>query len=554
MQLARPQIARPERADDIPAPSVVGRNGAEPAGLRYALMIAGAIFIGVAVRAMFVAASGFPLNDGGMFYAMVRDIQGAGYTIPQFTSYNDAHIPFTYPPLGFYLAAVVNDATPLSLVQVFRVLPLALSSLTIVAFFLLASDLLRSRVVVATAVLFFALIPPAFTWMIMGGGLTRALGFVFAILTVREVRRMYVTGSRWRVMTASVLAALTILSHLEMAWFAVIVSGLFFVAYGRTRTGIVQSAVVGALALVLTAPWWMLMVERHGLTPLVAAAHSTESSWWHPIALLVQFNVSGEPLFTVIAALAALGIIVLVARREYLLPCWVLVMAFLDQRAFLTSSTVAVAMLAAVAAHEVVLPLVLRPRIASDDRAANGVVRLSRSPAWLAMVVIMLMVAYPVLGAITSTPGLLQGLSPEEHTAMTWVSENTPASARFAVVTGRAWPVDHNSEWFPVLTGRESVATVQGYEWMAGGAFDLQRTAFAHLQNCSNADGDCLSAWSAESGESYDYVYVATVPPADDSQQGITCCDGLRNTLRRDSRYRVVFDGPGATVFRVIGH
>ena len=127
MQLARPQIAREKGIDDVAAPSIGSRSGAEPAGLRYALMIAGAIFAGVAVRAMFVASSGFPLNDGGMFYAMVRDIQGAGYTIPQFTSYNDAHIPFTYPPLGFYLAALVNDATPLSLVQVFRVLPLTLS-------------------------------------------------------------------------------------------------------------------------------------------------------------------------------------------------------------------------------------------------------------------------------------------------------------------------------------------------------------------------------------------------------------------------------------------
>jgi hypothetical protein len=522
-------------------------------------MVAGAVLVGFAVRALFVFSSSFPLNDGGMFFAMVRDVQGAGYTIPRFTSYNGSHIPFAYPPLGFYLAAVLDDATPLGLVQVFRLLPLLFSTLTIVAFFLLARDMIRSRIVVATAVLFFALLPPSFTWMIMGGGLTRALGFMLGLLTVREVRRLYVDGARWRIATASLLAAMTVLSHLEMAWFACLVSALFFVSLARTHAAVLHSGAVAVATVLLTAPWWLLLLVRHGLSPMLAAAHSTQSSWWQPIALLVQFDVTTESGFALMGTLALLGVIVLLARREWMLPGWIAAMAFLDQRAFVTSGAPAAALLAAVGLHEVVLPLVFRarPLRTETDGADGGVLRLTRAPVWLGSALILLVVVYPALGAIANTPGLLQGLSNDERAAMAWAGVNTPPSARFLVISGRAWPVDRSAEWFPVLAERKSVATVQGYEWLRGHAFDAQRNADAHVQECADSDAACLASWSTGTGQRFDYVYVETVPPAGSDQltndTHKTCCDGLRAALRGDPRYTTVFDGPGATIFQRIG-
>ncbi|MFM8427194.1 MAG: hypothetical protein ACKOBL_18670, partial [Chloroflexota bacterium] len=44
----------------------------------------------------------FPLNDGGLFFQMITDLQSNSYKIPDFTSYNFASIPYAYPPLAFY--------------------------------------------------------------------------------------------------------------------------------------------------------------------------------------------------------------------------------------------------------------------------------------------------------------------------------------------------------------------------------------------------------------------------------------------------------------------
>ena len=208
----------------------------------YIAALSAVLVLGFAVRAIFVLGAGFPINDGGMFYAMARDLQANSYALPAFTSYNGGQIPFAYPPAGFYIAAFLDDSTPISLLASFQYLPLMFSTLTIAAFWLLAKDLLRSRIATVSAVFFFAMMPPTITWMIMGGGMTRALGLLFALLTIRASRQMYVSRALWRPALVAVLAAMTVLSHLEMAWLACIVSALWFFIYGRNRRGLASSA------------------------------------------------------------------------------------------------------------------------------------------------------------------------------------------------------------------------------------------------------------------------------------------------------------------------
>lgn len=65
-----------------------------------------AVLFGGVVRIFPVLGSEMPINDGGLFFAMARDIQAANFKLPLETSYNLAGIPFAYPPLALYIAAV----------------------------------------------------------------------------------------------------------------------------------------------------------------------------------------------------------------------------------------------------------------------------------------------------------------------------------------------------------------------------------------------------------------------------------------------------------------
>ena len=64
-----------------------------------------ALLFGIFVRFIPGPLAGLPINDGGMFAVMIRDLKANQFVLPVLTSYNHAAIPFAYPPLGLYLGA-----------------------------------------------------------------------------------------------------------------------------------------------------------------------------------------------------------------------------------------------------------------------------------------------------------------------------------------------------------------------------------------------------------------------------------------------------------------
>ena len=87
------------------------------------LILCIAIIFGAWFRIMPAWMAGFPINDGGMFYTMILDLQANHYAAPLFTTYNQASIPFAYPPLGFYVGAGLSDLLNVSPLAIIRWLP-----------------------------------------------------------------------------------------------------------------------------------------------------------------------------------------------------------------------------------------------------------------------------------------------------------------------------------------------------------------------------------------------------------------------------------------------
>ncbi len=164
------------------------------------------VFAGLLVRAMPVLLGGFPLNDGGLFFTMTKDLQAANFLLPASTTYNGIGIPFAYPPLGFYLAGALSSLG-VDLFVVFRYLPLILSTATIPLVYLLGRELLPSRLQALLATWAFALLPRAFDWSIAGGGVTRALGMFLAVIAILEGVRFYRSAGRRHGVAMAVFAA-----------------------------------------------------------------------------------------------------------------------------------------------------------------------------------------------------------------------------------------------------------------------------------------------------------------------------------------------------------
>lgn len=289
------------------------------AGFAATVALAVSVVLGMYLRFDLVMATDFPVNDGGLFYLMTRELQHAHYVLPAFTSYNSAHIPFAYPPLGFYLAGLLSDATRWPLLDVVRVLPAVISTLTIIAFYLLAGATLRSRLEVAAATFAFAMLPRTFLWFIMGGGLARAPGFLFAILMLHRAYLLYTRGAMRSVVLTTIFASLTVLSHAENAWFAVYSGALLLLVSGRSRRAVAHSLIVIVGVVVLTAPWWASVLSRHGLTPFLAVRSGGGYDFfsWKPIKTL---NFADEPYLTLFSVLGVLGAFVALAQKRWVFP------------------------------------------------------------------------------------------------------------------------------------------------------------------------------------------------------------------------------------------
>jgi hypothetical protein len=550
----------------------------------YLLLLGAAILLGTIVRASHVLLSDFPLNDGGMFYAMARDLQQHGFTIPATTSYNSADIPFAYPPLGFYLVALLDRVTPGSLLEMFRVLPLLYSAATLIAFAMLAHRIVKQQAAVIGATVAFALIPRSFLWLIMGGGVARGLGLTFALFALHEAHRLYTERNTSEgdavgrpepryILTTGIAFAGCVLSHVETGWFLGFSIVIFWLAYGRTRRTFVYSIAIAALGLALTAPWWATVALQHGLRPFIEANASggnflsSRALAWETLLSLARITSTSEPFFPLIGAIALLGGLAALRARHFVLPLWWVAIILLDLRAFPTFTTIPVALLAGMGVAQIVLPLahlvwdrpLLREPIEDqplehhDDQHNNGHdartgaalapwQRVSRGAVLLTIGLLL----YSTVGALLRAPGFageaayLVGLTHDERNAMQWIKTNTTDDARILIVPRGPWQVDKEAEWFPVIADRVSVGTVQGTEWTH--SFEEHVRAFDHLWQCGYQLSDCLSSWSLDTGTTFTHVWVPR------TQQG-QCCGTLVASLRDANAYRVVYDGPGGTVF-----
>ncbi len=551
MSAVRPLRPRPEALESPVRllPHAEARSRPRLAAAWWVATAVSIAFWGFILRLWHVQGSDFPLHDGGLFYQMVGDLLATDLELPLTTSYNAEAIPFAYPPLGFYVAALIEGQLGVERLQVLRFLPLAVSTATILAFALLARRFFEARLSYAVAVFAFAVLPGTFVWFLTGGGLTRSFGFLFALLGLTAVHAVCRGG--WRLVpVAGVLAALTLLSHLEMALFFAVSAALIFAFVGRDRRSFLRLTAAATIAFAVTAPWWWTVYSRHGAEVLFAAGGSRTGLVGDMARTFLGVNFTGEAFFPVLGGLVLLGVVVSIARREWLLPAWLLAVALLAPWLFPRLGSVAMALLIAVALGGHIVPLLQRagrgPLLLLDSRLPEDGASLRRASAAILVVLAM----YSSLGALFGTPSLQRGLSHDERRAMAWIATNTPPESRFLVIETEPWWNDTASEWFPAVAGRQSVATVQGREWQPRLSFAGQIDAYDAAQDCAQQAASCLDDWVRSRGVHFDHVYITKTLPWELRHKLADCCLPLRSSLHASRAYEVVYDGPGASVFR----
>ena len=541
------------------------------------LLVILASLLGLLVRLGLPLVSTFPLNDGGLFYAMIRDLQGNRYLLPIFTSYNDANLPFAYPPFALYLTGLLADLTKIPLLEVFRLLPALISALSVPIYWLLAREVLPVKSTAALAAFLFAFTPRVFTWHIMGGGITRSFGLLFSLLTLIYLIRLYRARSVRLVLLATICASLTILTHPEAIPHTFLAALIIFIFMDRSRKGFIVSLLIGMATLVFTSPWWVTVILRHGLQPFIAAASTSavnNQDAFMRLFSLFRFEFTGEPYLAWIAFFAVLGFIVVLVDRNFFLHAWLILQFVIEPRSGSLFMMIPLIMLSAMGLEFIFRYLArLQAPSRTQVKSVSSLKKYSKnglntdtSISYLGddpqkvnedslidyanifvstapRVLFLFLTIYFIISAYAASYFIFDRatLGPVDLQAMQWVKANTPLDSTFILITGGQPLLDPTSDWFPVLASRKNLTTVFGYEWLPDGLFPGRVSQYNDQQACANRTAECLDAIQVIDTElGLQYVYIRVSEPT----------FPLEHDLRADTRYSLGYQSEGISIFR----
>lgn len=492
-------------------------------------------------RLSFVMGADFPVNDGAMFTKIVEEILANHFRLPNATDYNFLNIPLAYPPLGFYLAAVLVKITGVQPLVMMQYLPAVLSSFTIPAFYFLGKRLFPSAQVTYLGTIIYILIPQSWKWLIMGGGLTRSLGLFFAILAVLFAYQLFTRDKKADMTWVAIFTSLTILSHPETGVFVVQAIILIFLLFSRRWKGFFKLSLAGVAVLMLTSPWWLRGIVLYGLDPFMAALGTGGTSLLFFQRILL-FGITGEVNSYNMAVLAIIGFFALWADKRYFLPVWLLVILIGTPRSGPTFAMIPVSLMGSVALTDFILPVLntrVKPRSSSHLGASKN--------NWLGVVLLSYLLVSLLLSGFLqpNVPDTeMKILTDEEREAMQWISENTPEDSSFILLTGKAIWNDEINEWFPYLADRYSITTLQGSEWLPDGSFGVKRQFYIKSIECLESLEDCLEPLAAKYELSYTHIYLPMAPSSSAAET-----QAMYLYLKYHLEYTLLYDGPGAAVF-----
>ena len=516
---------------------------ADDAGL---LILFTAIVLGAWFRIMPAWMAGFPINDGGMFYTMIQNLQANHYIPPLYTTYNNLNIPFVYPPLGLYLGAVLSDlfnlASPLPVIQW---LPGIINAFCIPAFYFLAREILGDKLQSAISTLVFSLIPHTTAWFSMGGGLTRALGAFFMLLALTHSYRVFAKGSKKDIWGAIIFSGLAALSHTEAPVYTIAIAIYIWAMKSRSQKGFLNGILIALGVFVLSIPWYGWVIYQHGFAPLISASQAGFHSIWSILRLINIDFVTEEPYLDLLGVLSILGMATLVAKRKFFIPGMLIVVYLSQPRSAHTIANIPLAMAAGLFIAEILIPAITI--IQESSRKINS--RIRPSLAFFFIVLIPYLLSNSVYYGFQLSE---MHVSIAGRDAMQWVANNTPKESKFLVITGEpSGFCDFTSEWFPALTNRQSLATLQGNEWLQGQNFGEYAGYIQNLQACSKKGLDCLIQEADHFGSNFDYLYLSLNSPT----TNCTLTDasdlnrGLILELENSVQFQAVFRSDDVLIF-----
>lgn len=525
----------------------MGRSdpSASPLSAADARWLAPPLLAGIAVAGIYLATNQYPAFGAGLYFAIVEEILACGYCLPEtIPGYTADGVPLAYPPLAYYLLTVPVAAgiDPLTLS---RLLPPAVTVLSLVPLYLFVRDLRASRQVAAVATLLVGVTPQILQWHISAGGVVRALALLLVFAGLYTGLNLFRTGGRRWLVACTAIFGLTVATHPTYTVFFVASYVLLWATIDRSPAGVGRGLLVGVGGAVLASPWWLTVAAHHGPS-IFANAAGTHGGIGGGVNALDR--ISPWHLLPFAAGL------VLLASGELLVPAWVVAseLLFAQPRFVSIAGSVAVAVVvvergvplaAAALDHWGVSDAVRQLRPRTDGAGQPGRERVGVDRTLVVALLVVGTVVGPTVFATqvradpdSTTPAFIDDA---DVAAMAWARTETDETATFVVLGDAA-------EWFPLLADRTILVGPWGVEWRGPAAYDRHLETYRTISDCQTTA--CIERELAVVGAEPTYLSVPT--DAYTVRGHRRSPSDLPTALTGSDRYERVFRNDGVAVFR----
>ena len=133
---------------------------------------------------------------------------------------------------------------------------------------------------------------------------------------------------------------------------------------------------------------------------------------------------------------------------------------------------------------------------------------------------------------------------------MAWVKENTPSESRFLVLDfPYGWFSDSVAEWFPTLTERQSLLTVQAQEWLPGAASKVS-AQLSEGTNCRMDGIDCFETFITKHQLQAEYIYFSTNSRSE--YQPPRFSSVIEAQISTSANYSLVFSNSDVRIYQIV--
>jgi hypothetical protein len=241
------------------------------------------------------------------------------------------------------------------------------------------------------------------------------------------------------------------------------------------------------------------VIQYHGVG-VFAQAFQVNHSRWLAWTILFALSFSGENA-PVIAVFAMIGLFIHIAKRNYFFALWALLCLLSDPRGGTFASIFPFSALALSAIADGVAPNFIKSNSENPEAWTHSLNSKIGKLFFGFFIILFLYNAYNISANLSR-----ETVSLEQRAALQWVQKNTQPADVFLVLDEQGNPLlSPLTEWFPALTERRSLTTIQGSEWLTGNQhYNAQLPVITNLRACLYQDATCVRKTNAA------YVVIAS--------------------------------------------